>query len=679
MQFCQSLNEQALELAEGPAEGIERILRQSRLHGVGVPQVAELDPLDADASFQDPAANVQDLVLTQDPTEPAEEPCGRSLQPAAEPFHDIEFIPPQIPPVRLDGRNDVAHTSGGYPSNQVDARYSAEFLLPQAHEFQDQDAAQRMPQPGHDHRAHRDQQVVQRNGDQGVLDIAQEIENRNLSRKLDTPRTKEACKRTGILPSELRVKALQEFNQVGDPPARTRMRFDHYENKRQEKLKIVLAERSKIMQEQLQKDMMGPAKGYHALQMMEELLDKEAKHQERELRAQVRYQNTVEKENEQQLSKEKNLRKKEMELQEKRQKAQAMYHQRALEARSLHEEKVMNHKELVLRNEQEMEMKQAGYLAEQLEDELRLRELQMERARQNNQKSEQWQQKMEIIQSRQEELNNERRAEGMAAISNYQMKLEQMDKRREEELVENMLKHEEKQLKLEDALEKKAQLSRQDEHRRQQVAMRLETNHQRVDTFLSMKEQIQQQRKHRAQMQAASKERAISLKSMMPGPADYYVQIGSLQEAPVPKISSARPKGVEGSIDEMVERHRKLPAPGAYDPKVLPCGQLQWEKAGPKMIPGKKKSYLDEKMRDAKLCPGPGSYDNSKSTLQLEHVAAIKRDYVQIPEGRPMNWAQAGDSCTPGPAAYALDPFHRQRRLRAQKSLPVISKAMNLG
>merc|ERR1719281_1774511 len=94
----------------------------------------------------------------------------------------------------------------------------------------------------------RNQQIAQRHGDEQVLDMAQQIENRNLSRLLDTPRTKEACKRTGILPSELRVKALQDFAIIGDRPERQRMRFDHYESKRQEKLKIVLAERSKLMQ-----------------------------------------------------------------------------------------------------------------------------------------------------------------------------------------------------------------------------------------------------------------------------------------------------------------------------------------------------------------------------------------------------------------------------------------------
>lgn len=678
MQFCQSLNEQALELAEGPAEGIERILRQSRAHiAVDGQQADELEP-NVDGHFFD--------VRHQDPTEPAEEPCGRSLhlqpQASAQLFQELDGALDGLPS-GFDLGNDLPrvpelpmHLGQGLqqpqpqPQPHLDAHgYAQEFNMPQP--MSERRSARSS-------RAHRDHQVVQRNNNQGVLDIAQQVENRNLSRMLDTPRTKEACKRTGILPQELRVKPLQEFAQIGDKPERQRMRFDHYENKRQEKLKIVLAERSRIMQEKMQQEMMGPAKGYAALQMMEELLDKEAKHQEKELRTQVRQQNTIEKENELQLAKEKKVKQKELELYEKRLKAEELRQARSSQGRTVQDAKEQHHKELVLRNEQELEMRQAGYLAEQLEEELRLRELQIQKQQQHSQKSEEWQQKMELMQQRQEDIDAERRAEGEALISNYQIKLEQMDKRREEELMEKMLKHEEKQLRIEDAMEKKQQLSRQDEHRRQQVEMQMHANHQRVDTFLSMKEQIQQQRKVRAQQQSAMKERAISLKSMMPGPADYYVQVNSLQDLPVPKISNAKPKAVEGSIDELVERQRKLPAPGAYDPKLLPNGKLPWENLGTKMVAGKKKTYLDEKMRDAKYCPGPGAYDN-KSSLLTEHATAIRRDYMQIPEGRAPAWAQADQSCGPGPAAYAVDPFHRQRRLRAQKSLPVISKAMNLG
>merc|ERR1719379_2993564 len=127
-------------------------------------------------------------------------------------------------------------------------------------------------------------------------------------------------------------------------------------------------------------------------------------------------------------------------------------------------------------------MRQAGYLANQLEEEIRLRELKRQKELALDVYSQKWQEKHELISMKREQLEEERRAQGDAALANYQSKLEQMDKRREEELMSKMLKHEESQLRLEDAVEKKNQLARQEDHRRQQVASKLDSQTQRVDT-----------------------------------------------------------------------------------------------------------------------------------------------------------------------------------------------------
>merc|ERR1719420_2301994 len=293
--------------------------------------------------------------------------------------------------------------------------------------------------------------------------------------------------------------------------------------------------------------------------------------------------------------------------------------------------------------------------------------------------SDKWREKQEMISRKHAEIQEERRAQGEAAVANYQSKLEQMDRRREEELTSKMLKHEESQLRLEDAIEKKNQLLRQEDHRRQQVASKLDSQTQRVDTFLTLKEHLLEQRKFRARQKSAGRERALNLKSMTPGPADYYADLSSLKSVPAPKISDANPKPVEGSIDEAIQRQKSLPPPGSYDPKVLPTGGYALEKGkGPKMVAGSKQSYLYDVQKQAKYCPGPGSYESNKSTMLLEHATAMRSDYMQVPEGRAAAWAAVGDKSGPGPAAYAVDKFSRQQRLSQNKSLPTLSKAMNL-
>merc|ERR1719160_744002 len=208
-------------------------------------------------------------------------------------------------------------------------------------------------------------------------------------------------------------------------------------------------------------------------------------------------------------------------------------------------------------------MRQAGYLANQLEEDLRLRELQRQKELALENQSSHWKEKQEIISRKHAELEEERRAQGEAAVANYQNKLEQMDKRREEELMTKMLKHEESQLRLEDAMEKKNQLARQDDHRRQQIASKLDSQTQRVDTFLTLKDHLLEQRKFRARQKTTNRETALKLKNMTPGPADYYNAKPLLKQAPCTKISDAKLQPVEGSIDEMVNIKRSLPPPGS--------------------------------------------------------------------------------------------------------------------
>ncbi len=61
-----------------------------------------------------------------------------------------------------------------------------------------------------------------------TLQQAQFLENTNLKRLLETPRTKEALRRTGLTAEELAIKSYHEFFLPGDYPERQRLRDATY-------------------------------------------------------------------------------------------------------------------------------------------------------------------------------------------------------------------------------------------------------------------------------------------------------------------------------------------------------------------------------------------------------------------------------------------------------------------
>eukprot|EP00741_Cyanophora_paradoxa_P003678 tig00000093_g3575.t1 len=66
---------------------------------------------------------------------------------------------------------------------------------------------------------------------------------------ITSPRSKEACLRQGIEPTELLYRPIESFAERGLAPALQRRRYDHYEIRRQAKLQLVKQERLLIMQE----------------------------------------------------------------------------------------------------------------------------------------------------------------------------------------------------------------------------------------------------------------------------------------------------------------------------------------------------------------------------------------------------------------------------------------------
>jgi len=126
------------------------------------------------------------------------------------------------------------------------------------------------------------------------------------SKILDTPRTKEACRRLGLTLEDLHFRPKEMFAIPGDNNAREKqeMRFRHFEKKRKDHLSEVLAERAKVIAQNAKKGEVPGVQSAQFLSMLESLFEKEAKRLETDLKNQLRSHSSLVKENEDQLRRE---------------------------------------------------------------------------------------------------------------------------------------------------------------------------------------------------------------------------------------------------------------------------------------------------------------------------------------------------------------------------------------
>jgi hypothetical protein len=74
-------------------------------------------------------------------------------------------------------------------------------------------------------------------------------ENRKNPPYLNSPRSLDACDRQGVRPEELLFRPMQSFSEKGVPDEVVRMRWEHHESKRKEKLVLVRNEYRSIVAE----------------------------------------------------------------------------------------------------------------------------------------------------------------------------------------------------------------------------------------------------------------------------------------------------------------------------------------------------------------------------------------------------------------------------------------------
>jgi hypothetical protein len=499
-----------------------------------------------------------------------------------------------------------------------------------------------------------------------------------VQRLLDTPRTKEAFKRSGIQKAELTVKAFQDFYVSGDLPEKQRLRFNHYETRRQEKLNLVLQERARVIAERANASGTGDALNYQSLQLMEGLLDTEAKRLEKTLRAQLRYHQAVERENGLQLDKEKGLKSKLDYRTERRHVARSQFDAKSKQLREIAMAKEKHSQDIQAKLEAVGEQEQAKHIAALLDEEVRLKDFAKQRELRSAEKSERWKEKCAMMKLRKEEEDLKKEIKGQAQLEELYEKMDLITQRKEDAKIGQKVRHEEEALKLVDAKDKIMRMQRKDLFRRDLIKQHMDQQEERVDTLLKLRDQIVEQRKVRIKQQAVQKGRPQNIRDSTPGPAHYQPLPSCLNEMPVTRISESKSVNtMPGSIDMMVKTSRTIPPPGTYHPRVLPSGNhLDFDIVDgctTKIVPGNKKTFADDVAKTYRHNPGPGTYTVEPSYV-LEHSVRMVRDYVDTSD-KPPKWCKPVVD-TPAPDEYLLDKFMKKKRSKNVSSAPQLGKAL---
>eukprot|EP00933_Yihiella_yeosuensis_P005541 TRINITY_DN110073_c0_g1_i1.p1 TRINITY_DN110073_c0_g1~~TRINITY_DN110073_c0_g1_i1.p1 ORF type:complete len:533 (-),score=141.83 TRINITY_DN110073_c0_g1_i1:117-1715(-) len=521
------------------------------------------------------------------------------------------------------------------------------------------------------------QELAVADGNQGRQS---EIEANLNQKALDTPRTKEACRRLGLTLEDLAIRTVDSFYIPGDLKEKQQLRFEHYEKKRKERMSQVLAEKAKVIAQNSKKGEVPGVQSGQFLSMLESLFEKEAKRLEVDLKGQLRQHGSLVKENEDQLKKEGQLQEKLVLRDQKRAEIRAKQKEFGEKCKEKTDASLSKNKELMTKMKEEHEQRQAEYAREMLAEEERLQKFLVSRKESGLERSSVFRERVEAMKVGSAQRLEERRLIGEQKLMELEAKCEAVHHRREGEQKQRMMRSEEQHLHLMDVREAKNRIDRVDGYRRDELREQIDSNVERIETLLALKDQLLDQRKGRnTKAEATKNSRGLNLKrDCLPGPGAYEAPPSCMNELPCGKIGKSK---VPGMIDIAVSGTKSNPAPGSYDTRILPNGDRLESNIGGEFTKKDRDSFLDEVKRNKAFVPAPGRYE-SKSTLEGKFVPKFSRERIvdenmdkHDPKRYPL-WARPGTK-TPGPAGYSVDDYTRKEVLRrAQRSLPNLTRDM---
>jgi len=507
-----------------------------------------------------------------------------------------------------------------------------------------------------------------------------DIEGVHQTKVLDTPRTKEACKKLGLIIEDLQIRSFGSFCIPGDKKELQTMRFEHYEKKRKERLAQVLAERAKVIASASKRGEVPGAGSGQFLGMLETLFEKEAKRLESDLKSQLRQHSSLVKANDEQLRKEEQMSSK-MEMRD--QKIKEIDSRQKDHSAKVKEKTDIKLEANALACQQikdtltEKKVNQARAL---LAEQERMERFNQEKALMSAEKSGVWKDKVERMRLRGIQMQEDKRKMGESNLIELESKIQAVSANRDREQQIRIVRSEEQHLHLMDVRAQKDRIDRVDGHRKTELKEQIGNNVERIETLLALKDQLLDQRKARTMKAEATRgARGLNLgRDCGPGPGQYEAPKNCMHENPGVTMSKGKS---ENYLDMATKATRANPDPGAYEISRLANGDLIEKTGGHvKISQGKKKSFLDDAIASKASVPAPGTY-TSKSSLDDRHtkMARPKVDAQGLDKHSAKRfpvWARPGED-TPGPAGYSVDDFTRKEVMRrAKSSLPALTRDM---
>jgi len=506
-----------------------------------------------------------------------------------------------------------------------------------------------------------------------------ELESMQSQKVLETPRTREACRRLGLSLEDLHFRAFESFRVPGDMKEKQQLRFDHYEKKRKDRLAQVLAERAKVIASNARKGEFPGVQSAQFLGMLENLFEKEAKRLETDLKGQLRQHNSLVKENEDQLKKEGILQEKLLERERKRASTQKFFAEVGQKTGAKLNAKLAQSSEIIARQQSDFEEKQAAFAREMVAEQERLQRFQEDRNAIVSDKGAVFRDRVNAMKVKSAQMQEERRIEGEGKLVEIMDRLSVVQHRRDGEQQKRQIRSEEQHLHIMDVRDAKNRMERIDGYRRGELREQLDGNVERIETLLALKDQLLDQRRGRNLKAEATKgSRGLRLQTdCLPGPGAYEAPASCLNELPGVKIGKAK---VPGMLDEAIKATAKNPAPGSYDTNMLANGARTDQPVGNGKFNDREKiSFLDDAIKAKEAIPAPGRYNASSSTLD-SRATKMSRERIVDPNVDKFSakkfpvWARPGTD-TPGPAGYSVDDYTRKEVLRrAQRSLPNLTR-----
>jgi len=522
----------------------------------------------------------------------------------------------------------------------------------------------------------------------------QDIEGRHQQSAINTPRTREACRKLGFVMEDLEIRPPESFRIPGDPKESRdlmMLRFERYEKNRKRKLEEVIQERAKVIADNAKKGAMPGAQNGQFLSMLESLFEKEAKRLEVDLKSQLRQHSSLVKLNDEQLRKEEMLAQRMKARQDASDEAENKRRQLALKTKENTDSRFQAH----ALNEAELKRdadEKKRLQADRIEAEnFRMQEFRENEAKKKGAEAAFWKEKLDRMRAKGQELALQREEEGRTKLADLENKIQSVTANREHQQHLRRIESEKQHLDLMDVRSRKQELDRVDGYRRNELKDQIDNNFERIETLLALKDQLLDQRKARTSKAEATKNsRGINLsRDCAPGPGHYEAPQSCMFEKPAAKMNQAN---VPSCIDLAIKATASNPAPGEYNATRLKNGDVcrgapkrpgEYDEVaggGLKWGGGEKTSYLDDAIKAKASVPAPGEYkapsqrDTRATKIQRDRIVDENLDRYSAKK-YPV-WARPGTD-TPGPAGYSVDDYSRKEGLRrAQRSLPSLTRDM---